>query len=169
MHLRCRPVRLSSRTGGWEGLSGVHGHRLSSGAHQGWQDAVSRGSTQPCQPWGGLAKGSGPGSVVDAVEGGQCCSSLLTDCCVSLAEELKEHLLGENAIDRIFTLGNSEFPVSWENEVKLWSFLEDRASLLLKTYKTTIEVIGLMSGYLRFLMFLKRFLLKCKLLNFLAK
>ncbi|XP_063096917.1 actin-histidine N-methyltransferase isoform X4 [Cavia porcellus] len=54
-------------------------------------------------------------------------------------EELKEHLLGENAIDRIFTLGNSEFPVSWENEVKLWSFLEDRASLLLKTYKTTIE------------------------------
>ncbi|XP_058147833.1 actin-histidine N-methyltransferase isoform X2 [Dasypus novemcinctus] len=54
-------------------------------------------------------------------------------------EELKEHLLGENAIDRIFTLGNSEFPVSWDNEVKLWTFLEDRASLLLKTYKTTIE------------------------------
>uniref|UniRef100_A0A480TZS0 protein-histidine N-methyltransferase n=1 Tax=Sus scrofa TaxID=9823 RepID=A0A480TZS0_PIG len=55
--------------------------------------------------------------------------------------ELKEHLLGENAIDRIFTLGNSEYPVSWDNEVKLWTFLEDRASLLLKTYKTTIEVI----------------------------
>ncbi|XP_010587147.1 actin-histidine N-methyltransferase isoform X4 [Loxodonta africana] len=54
-------------------------------------------------------------------------------------EELKEHLLGDNAIDRIFTLGNSEFPVSWDNEVKLWTFLEDRASLLLKTYKTTIE------------------------------
>uniref|UniRef100_A0A8D1KLL1 protein-histidine N-methyltransferase n=1 Tax=Sus scrofa TaxID=9823 RepID=A0A8D1KLL1_PIG len=53
--------------------------------------------------------------------------------------ELKEHLLGENAIDRIFTLGNSEYPVSWDNEVKLWTFLEDRASLLLKTYKTTIE------------------------------
>ncbi|XP_065374512.1 actin-histidine N-methyltransferase isoform X3 [Macaca fascicularis] len=58
---------------------------------------------------------------------------------VFLVEELKEHLLGDSAIDRIFTLGNSEFPVSWDNEVKLWTFLEDRASLLLKTYKTTIE------------------------------
>lgn len=63
--------------------------------------------------------------------------------CVFLVEELKEHLLGDNAIDRIFTLGNSEYPVSWDNEVKLWTFLEDRASLLLKTYKTTIEVIRL--------------------------
>ncbi|XP_025725165.1 actin-histidine N-methyltransferase isoform X2 [Callorhinus ursinus] len=54
-------------------------------------------------------------------------------------EELKEHLLGDNALDRIFTLGNSEYPVSWDNEVRLWTFLEDRASLLLKTYKTTIE------------------------------
>ena len=58
---------------------------------------------------------------------------------MSLVEELKEHLLGDSAIDRIFTLGNAEFPVSWDNEVKLWTFLEDRASLLLKTYKTTIE------------------------------
>lgn len=58
-------------------------------------------------------------------------------------EELKEHLLGDSAIDRIFTLGNSEYPVSWDNEVRLWTFLEDRASLLLKTYKTTIEVIQL--------------------------
>ncbi|EPY81581.1 histone-lysine N-methyltransferase setd3 [Camelus ferus] len=31
-------------------------------------------------------------------------------------EELKEHLLGDNAIDRVFTLGNSEYPVSWDNE-----------------------------------------------------
>ncbi|XP_064427619.1 actin-histidine N-methyltransferase isoform X3 [Mirounga angustirostris] len=54
-------------------------------------------------------------------------------------EELKEHLLGDNALDRIFTLGNSEYPVSWDNEVRLWTFLEDRASLLLKTYKTTVE------------------------------
>ncbi|XP_069493834.1 actin-histidine N-methyltransferase [Ambystoma mexicanum] len=54
-------------------------------------------------------------------------------------EELKEHLLGEHAIDKIFTLGNSEFPVSWDNEVKLWTFLEARASLLLKTYKTSVE------------------------------
>ncbi|XP_060118885.1 actin-histidine N-methyltransferase [Heteronotia binoei] len=53
-------------------------------------------------------------------------------------DELKEHLIGEHAIDRIFTLGNSEFPVSWDNEVKLWTFLEARASLLLKTYKTTV-------------------------------
>lgn len=65
--------------------------------------------------------------------------------CVFLVEELKEHLLGDSAIDRIFTLGNSEFPVSWDNEVKLWTFLEDRASLLLKTYKTTIEVIRSMN------------------------
>ena len=36
-------------------------------------------------------------------------------------EELKEHLLGDSAIDRIFTLGNAEFPVSWDNEVKLWT------------------------------------------------
>lgn len=63
-----------------------------------------------------------------------------------LVEELKEHLLGDNAIDRIFTLGNSEYPVSWDNEVKLWTFLEDRASLLLKTYKTTIEVILSIKG-----------------------
>ncbi|XP_053553459.1 actin-histidine N-methyltransferase [Bombina bombina] len=54
-------------------------------------------------------------------------------------EELKEHLIGDQAIDKIFTLGNSEFPVSWENEIKLWTFLETRASLLLKTYKTTVE------------------------------
>ncbi|XP_029453772.1 actin-histidine N-methyltransferase [Rhinatrema bivittatum] len=54
-------------------------------------------------------------------------------------EELKEHLIGEHAIDKIFTLGNSEFPVSWDNEVKLWTFLEARASLLLKTYKTTVQ------------------------------
>nr|KAF6502570.1 SET domain containing 3, actin histidine methyltransferase [Molossus molossus] len=54
-------------------------------------------------------------------------------------DELKAHLLGDNAIDRVFTLGNSEYPVSWDNEVKLWTFLEDRASLLLKTYKTTSE------------------------------
>ncbi|XP_007455709.1 PREDICTED: histone-lysine N-methyltransferase setd3 [Lipotes vexillifer] len=54
-------------------------------------------------------------------------------------EELKGHLLGDAAIDRIFTLGSSEYPVSWDNEVRLWTFLEDRASLLLKTYKTTIE------------------------------
>lgn len=33
-----------------------------------------------------------------------------------------------------------EFPVSWENEIKLWTFLETRAALLLKAYKTTSEV-----------------------------
>ncbi|XP_056402055.1 actin-histidine N-methyltransferase [Hyla sarda] len=54
-------------------------------------------------------------------------------------EELKEHLIGDHAIDKIFTLGNSEFPVSWDNEIKLWTFLEARASLLLKTYRTTVE------------------------------
>lgn len=54
-------------------------------------------------------------------------------------EELKEHLIGDHAIDKIFTLGNSEFPVSWDNEIKLWTFLETRASLLLKTYRTTVQ------------------------------
>ncbi|KAK0138345.1 Histone-lysine N-methyltransferase setd3 [Merluccius polli] len=54
-------------------------------------------------------------------------------------EELKDFLIGEGAINKIFTLGNSEFPVSWENEIKLWTFLETRAALLLKTYKTTVE------------------------------
>ncbi|KAG8561533.1 hypothetical protein GDO81_015380 [Engystomops pustulosus] len=54
-------------------------------------------------------------------------------------EELKEHLIGDHAIDKIFTLGNSEFPVSWDNEIKLWTFLEARASLLLKTYRTTVQ------------------------------
>lgn len=33
-----------------------------------------------------------------------------------------------------------EFPVSWENEIKLWTFLETRAALLLKAYKSTPEV-----------------------------
>lgn len=54
-------------------------------------------------------------------------------------DELKEYLVGEHAIDKIFTLGNAEFPVSWDNEIKLWTFLETRAALLLKTYKTTLE------------------------------
>ncbi|XP_048455999.1 actin-histidine N-methyltransferase [Rhincodon typus] len=54
-------------------------------------------------------------------------------------DELKEHLVGEHAIDKIFTLGNSDFPVSWDNEIKLWTFLETRGALLLKTYKTTTE------------------------------
>lgn len=48
--------------------------------------------------------------------------------------------MGDHAINKIFTLGNAEFPVSWENEIKLWTFLETRAALLLKTYKTTSEV-----------------------------
>ncbi|XP_044021795.1 actin-histidine N-methyltransferase isoform X3 [Siniperca chuatsi] len=59
-------------------------------------------------------------------------------------EELKDYLLGDRAINRIFTLGNSDFPVSWENEIKLWTFLETRAALLLKTYKTTSEEDRLM-------------------------
>lgn len=67
-------------------------------------------------------------------------SEAFADSILFFADELKEHLIGEHTIDRIFTLGNSEFPVSWDNEVKLWTFLEARASLLLKTYKTTIHV-----------------------------
>lgn len=60
--------------------------------------------------------------------------------CHIITDELKEYLVGEHAIDKIFTLGNAEFPVSWDNEIKLWTFLETRAALLLKTYKTTLEV-----------------------------
>lgn len=60
--------------------------------------------------------------------------------CHIITDELKEYLVGEHAIDKIFTLGNAEFPVSWDNEIKLWTFLETRAALLLKTYKTTSEV-----------------------------
>lgn len=58
-----------------------------------------------------------------------------------IAEELRDYLVGDHAINKIFTLGNTEFPVSWENEIKLWTFLETRAALLLKTYKTTSEVL----------------------------
>ncbi|XP_053701971.1 actin-histidine N-methyltransferase [Synchiropus splendidus] len=54
-------------------------------------------------------------------------------------EELKDCLLGNGAIKKIFTLCNSDYPVSWENEIKVWTFLETRAALLLKTYKTTSE------------------------------
>ncbi|XP_074548483.1 actin-histidine N-methyltransferase isoform X2 [Halichoeres trimaculatus] len=54
-------------------------------------------------------------------------------------EELKDYLLGDGAVSKIFTLGNTEFPISWGNEIKLWTFLETRAALLLKTYKTTSE------------------------------
>ncbi|KAM3595000.1 uncharacterized protein V6R79_016896 [Siganus canaliculatus] len=54
-------------------------------------------------------------------------------------EELRDYLLGDCAVNKIYTLGNSEFPVSWENEIKLWTFLETRAALLLKTYKTSSE------------------------------
>lgn len=68
---------------------------------------------------------------------------------VLVSEELKDYLLGDHAINKIFTLGNSEFPVSWENEIKLWTFLETRAALLLKTYKTTSEVCPLQSHSLK--------------------
>uniref|UniRef100_A0A8C7VVM8 protein-histidine N-methyltransferase n=1 Tax=Oncorhynchus mykiss TaxID=8022 RepID=A0A8C7VVM8_ONCMY len=54
-------------------------------------------------------------------------------------EELKDYLVGEHAINKVFTLGNTEFPVSWDNEIKLWTFLETRAALLLQTYKTSSQ------------------------------
>lgn len=59
------------------------------------------------------------------------------------AEELKDYLLGGHAINKIVTLGSMEFPVSWDNEIKLWTFLETRAALLLKAYKTSSEVTSL--------------------------
>jgi histone-lysine N-methyltransferase SETD3 len=56
-----------------------------------------------------------------------------------IEEEVNEHLLGDSTINRIFTLGNSDFPFSLDNEVQLWTFLDDRASLLLTTYKIIDE------------------------------
>lgn len=64
-----------------------------------------------------------------------------------ISEELKDYLFGDRAINKIFTLGKSEFPVSWENEIKLWTFLETRAALLLKTYKTTSQVSQLQFNF----------------------
>lgn len=51
--------------------------------------------------------------------------------------------MGGHTINKIVTLGSMEFPVSWDNEIKLWTFLETRAALLLKAYKTTSEVTSL--------------------------
>lgn len=56
-----------------------------------------------------------------------------------IEEELKEYLLGDSVIDRIFILGNLEFFVSWDNEVKFWIFFEDRVLFFLKIYKIIIE------------------------------
>lgn len=62
---------------------------------------------------------------------------------VFFIEELKDYLLGDNVIDRIFILGNFEYFVSWDNEVKFWIFFEDRVLFFLKTYKIIVEVIRL--------------------------
>lgn len=56
-----------------------------------------------------------------------------------LLEELKDYLVGDSA-SKILNLTNRDIPVSWENEIKLWTFLETRVTLLLKNYKTTAEV-----------------------------
>nr|XP_057947226.1 actin-histidine N-methyltransferase-like [Doryrhamphus excisus]XP_057947228.1 actin-histidine N-methyltransferase-like [Doryrhamphus excisus] len=53
-------------------------------------------------------------------------------------EELKDYLVGES-VNKVLNLGNSEHPVSWDNEIKLWTFLEARVTLLLRSYKTTAE------------------------------
>ncbi|XP_057715652.1 actin-histidine N-methyltransferase isoform X3 [Corythoichthys intestinalis] len=53
-------------------------------------------------------------------------------------EELKDSLV-EDSINKILNLSKREFPVSWENEIKLWTFLETRVALLLKNYRTTSE------------------------------
>ncbi|XP_061741811.1 actin-histidine N-methyltransferase [Nerophis ophidion] len=53
-------------------------------------------------------------------------------------EELKEYLVGE-CVNKVFQLGNSDYPVSWDNEIKLWTFLETRFTLLLKNYKTSTK------------------------------
>lgn len=90
-----------------------------------------------------LARAGIPASSVFALHGGdppvsaQLLAFLRVFCMTE--EELGEYLVGDRAIDKIITLGNADFPVSWENEIKLWTFLETRATLLLKTYKTTSE------------------------------
>ncbi|XP_057715653.1 actin-histidine N-methyltransferase isoform X4 [Corythoichthys intestinalis] len=55
-----------------------------------------------------------------------------------MTEELKDSLV-EDSINKILNLSKREFPVSWENEIKLWTFLETRVALLLKNYRTTSE------------------------------
>ncbi|TSV68130.1 Histone-lysine N-methyltransferase setd3 [Bagarius yarrelli] len=90
-----------------------------------------------------LARAGIPASSVFALHGGdppvsaQLLAFLRVFCMTE--EELCEYLAGDRAIDKIVALGNADFPVSWENEIKLWTFLETRAALLLKTYKTTSE------------------------------
>uniref|UniRef100_A0A8C6UW59 protein-histidine N-methyltransferase n=1 Tax=Neogobius melanostomus TaxID=47308 RepID=A0A8C6UW59_9GOBI len=92
-----------------------------------------------------LARAGIPASCVFALHcneppiSAQLLAFLRVFCMTEGKSELKDYLLGEGAINKIFTLGNSEFPVSWENEIKLWTFLETRAALLLKTYKTSSE------------------------------
>ncbi|KAM9786546.1 actin-histidine N-methyltransferase isoform X2 [Syngnathus typhle] len=53
-------------------------------------------------------------------------------------EELKDYLVGDS-VNKILNLSNHEFPVSWGNEIKLWTFLETRLTLLLGNYKSTSE------------------------------
>ncbi|XP_077587543.1 actin-histidine N-methyltransferase isoform X1 [Stigmatopora nigra] len=53
-------------------------------------------------------------------------------------EELKDYLV-EDSLNKILNLSNREFPVSWENEIKIWTFLKTRIALLLKNYRTTSE------------------------------
>ncbi|XP_077394465.1 actin-histidine N-methyltransferase isoform X2 [Festucalex cinctus] len=53
-------------------------------------------------------------------------------------EELQDYLLGDS-VNKILKLSSPDYPVSWENEIKLWTFLETRVTLLLKNYKTTPE------------------------------
>ncbi|KAM9708583.1 actin-histidine N-methyltransferase isoform 2-T2 [Menidia menidia] len=90
-----------------------------------------------------LARAGIPASCIFAVHGNeppisaQLLAFLRVFCMTE--EELKDYLLGDGAVNKIFTLGNSEFPVSWDNEIKLWTFLETRTALLLKTYKTSSE------------------------------
>ncbi|XP_061600136.1 actin-histidine N-methyltransferase isoform X2 [Cololabis saira] len=90
-----------------------------------------------------LARAGLPASCVFALHGNeppisaQLLAFLRVFCMTE--EELKEFLVGDGSVNRIFTLGNSDFPVSWDNEIKLWTFLETRAALLLKSYRTTTQ------------------------------
>ncbi|XP_032812114.2 actin-histidine N-methyltransferase [Petromyzon marinus] len=85
-----------------------------------------------------LARGGIPASTMFALHCGdqpipaQLLAFLRTFCMTE--EELKVCLIGEDVMDKIYRLGDPALPISWENEIKLWTFLETRVSLLLHAY-----------------------------------
>ncbi|XP_061698749.1 actin-histidine N-methyltransferase isoform X1 [Syngnathoides biaculeatus] len=90
-----------------------------------------------------LARAGIPVSCVFALHGNESpvSSQLLAFLRVfCMTEEELKNYIGGDSINKILNLSNVDYPVSWGNEIKLWTFLETRVTLLLKNYKTTSEV-----------------------------